>query len=108
MLEVKEVRKSYHKKQVLNGISLTVQQGEIHGLIGENSAGKTTLIKCITGIYRADEGTILYDGEPVFDHPKVKEMIGYVADYNEYIRYYRVSRMVHMYENFYPDFEDYL
>ena len=45
MLEIKEVYKSYEKTEVLHGISLEVKPGEIHGLIGENSAGKTTLIK---------------------------------------------------------------
>lgn len=104
MLEVRNVCKSYNKNQVLKDISLTVSPGEIHGLIGENSAGKTTLIKCVTGIYKTDEGSILYDGQPVYDNPEVKEKIGYVADYNDYIKYYTVSRMVHMYENFYPKF----
>ncbi|MBO5089267.1 MAG: ATP-binding cassette domain-containing protein, partial [Lachnospiraceae bacterium] len=52
MLEVKNVFKSYNKNQVLKDVSLTVLPGEIHGLIGENSAGKTTLIKCVTGIYK--------------------------------------------------------
>lgn len=105
MLEVREVEKSYNKNKVLKGVSLTVQPGEIHGLIGENSAGKTTLIKCVTGIYRTDRGSVLYDGKAVFDNPEVKEKIGYVADYSEYIRFYTVSRMVHMYENFYPRFQ---
>ena len=104
MLEVKNVYKSYNKNQVLKDISLTVMPGEIHGLIGENSAGKTTLIKCVTGIYRTDEGEVLYDGKPVYDNPEVKEKIGYVADYNEYIKYYTVSQMVHMYKKFYPSF----
>ncbi|MBR1865212.1 MAG: ATP-binding cassette domain-containing protein, partial [Lachnospiraceae bacterium] len=105
MLEVREVEKSYNRNKVLKGISLNVQRGEIHGLIGENSAGKTTLIKCVTGIYRTDHGSVLYDGREVFDNPEVKERIGYVADYNEYIPYYTVSRMVHMYEIFYPGFQ---
>ncbi len=104
MLEVKNVFKSYNKNQVLKDVSLTVLPGEIHGLIGENSAGKTTLIKCVTGIYKTDEGSVLYDEKPVYDNPEVKERIGYVADYNEYIRYYTVSQMVHMYEKFYPTF----
>lgn len=104
MLEVKNVYKSYNKNEVLKDISLTVMPGEIHGIIGENSAGKTTLIKCVTGIYRTDEGEVLYDGKPVYDNPEVKEKIGYVADYNEYIKYYTVSQMVHMYEKFYPTF----
>lgn len=104
MLEIRNVHKSYNKHQVLKDVSLTVSPGEIHGLIGENSAGKTTLIKCATGIYKTDKGSILYDGKPVYDNPEVKEKIGYVADYNDYIKYYTVSRMVHMYENFYPGF----
>lgn len=104
MLEVKNVYKSYNKNQVLQDVSLTVMPGEIHGLIGENSAGKTTLIKCVTGIYKTDKGSVLYDEKPVYDNPEVKERIGYVADYNEYIKYYTVSQMVYMYEKFYPAF----
>lgn len=104
MIEVKNVAKSYNKNRVLEDISLTVQRGEIHGLIGENSAGKTTLIKCVTGIYRVDQGEILFDEQPVFDNPDVKERIGYVADYNEYIKFYTIQNMVHLYEKFYPKF----
>ncbi len=104
MLEIKNICKSYNKHQVLRDVSLTVVPGEIHGLIGENSAGKTTFIKCVTGIYKPDEGEVLYDDKPVYDNPEVKERIGYVADYNEYIKYYTVSQMVYMYEKFYPKF----
>lgn len=105
MLEIKNVSKSYNKNQVLFDINISVSSGEIHGLIGENSAGKTTLIKCAAGIYRPDAGEILYDGEPIYDNPKVKEKLGYVADYNDYIPSYRISSMVHMYESFFPDFD---
>ena len=105
MIEVKNVYKGYRKEPVLKDVSLTVVQGEIHGLIGENSAGKTTLIKCMTGIYRTDSGDILYDGEPVFDNPKVKERIGYVADYNEYIGSNTIKQMVKMYQIFYSGFD---
>ena len=104
MIEVKNVDKGYNNVPVLKNVSLTVMPGEIHGLIGENSAGKTTLIKCMTGIYRTDAGEIRYDGEPVFDNPKVKERIGYVADYNEYIGTNTIKQMVRMYEIFYPKF----
>lgn len=104
MLEIKNVYKGYNKEKVLKDVSLTIMSGEIHGLIGENSAGKTTLIKCVTGVYKVDQGSVTYDGEPVYDNPAVKERIGYVADYNDYIKYYTVTRMVHMYETFYPGF----
>lgn len=105
MLEIKDVYKSYNKKEVLHGISLCVNPGEIHGLIGENSAGKTTLIKCTTGIYKIDKGTILLDGNEVYDNPDSKRLIGYVADYNEYIKFYTPLKMVKMYQTFYPDFD---
>ncbi len=104
MIEIQNVCKKYNKKQALHDVSIQVSPGEIHGLIGENSAGKTTLIKCAVGIYKADAGDILYDGKPVYDNPEVKEKIGYVADYNDYIRFYTVSKMVYMYETFYPKF----
>lgn len=105
MLEIKDVYKSYNKTEVLHGISLEVKPGEIHGLIGENSAGKTTLIKCVTGVYKADKGSILADGEPVYDNPAAKIKIGYVADYNEYIKIYSAERLAKMYQSFYPDFD---
>ncbi|MBR1598916.1 MAG: ABC transporter ATP-binding protein [Lachnospiraceae bacterium] len=104
MLEIKDLWKGYDKNPVIKGVDITVDRGEIHGLIGENSAGKTTLIKCAAGIYMADKGEVLFDGEAVFDNPKVKERIGYVADYSEYISFYNVRRMVKMYEIFYPLF----
>ena len=104
MLEIKNVYKGYDGKEVLKNVSFEVRQGEIHGLIGENSAGKTTLIKCLVGIYKTEQGEILYDGKPVFDQPKVKENIGYVADYNSYLRGYTVGRLVKLYEAMYPKF----
>ncbi len=104
MLEIKDLRKGYNKTKVIKGVNLSVEKGEIHGLIGENSAGKTTLIKCAVGVYKPDEGEVLYDGKPIYDNPTIKEKVGYVADSNEYIGLYTVSRMVDMYEDFYPKF----
>lgn len=105
MLEVKNVYKSYDKTEVLHGVSLELRPGEIHGLIGENSAGKTTLIKCITGIYKANSGSIQLDGQNIYDNPNAKSMIGYVADYNEYIQTYNAQKMVKMFQRFYPEFD---
>ena len=90
MLEIKNLWKGYNRTKVIKGVNLTVEKGEIHGLIGENSAGKTTLIKCAAGVYKPDEGEILYDGEPIYDNPSVKEKVGYVADSNEYISLYNL------------------
>ncbi|MCM1159424.1 MAG: ABC transporter ATP-binding protein [Bacteroidales bacterium] len=104
MLEINGVYKGYNHKPVVQDVSITVRPGEIHGLIGENSAGKTTLIKCVAGVYKVDKGSVLYDGKPIYENPEVKERVGYVADYNDYVKYYTVAKMVYMYETFYPKF----
>ena len=51
VIELKDVKKSYGKNEILHGISLDIEEGSIHGLVGRNGCGKTTLIKCLTGIY---------------------------------------------------------
>ena len=55
-IELKELSKRYGKKLVLNGLNLTVRQGEIYGLIGKNGAGKTTLFKTVLGLTERQSG----------------------------------------------------
>lgn len=110
MIEIKQVRKAYGNREVLHGIDLSVEKGSIHGLVGRNGYGKTTLIKCMTGIYQADKGEVLICGEEVFENPKVKAQIGYVADSNHYFEGYHMDEIIDLYETMYPTFskEDFL
>ena len=64
MLKLQNVSKSYTGKKALQNINLQIPQGEIVGLFGENSAGKTTMMKCILGLLRYS-GKITLDGEPI-------------------------------------------
>ena len=64
MIEVKGLSKSYGTKDALLGVDLTIPQGEILGLFGENGAGKTTFLKCVLG-YLRHRGTVTLDGEPI-------------------------------------------
>lgn len=105
IIEVREVKKSYGKKEVLHQVNLSVEEGSIHGFIGRNGCGKTTLIKCMTGIYKVDAGEIKICGEPVYENPKVKAQIGYVADQNHYFENYRIDEMVDFYQKMYPTFQ---
>ena len=71
VLEIKNLSKSFAKNKVLNGINLTVKKGSVLGLMGENGAGKSTMMKCLFGIYAKDEGQILLEGKPIdFKNPK--------------------------------------
>ena len=73
VIELKDVKKSYGKNEILHGISLDIEEGSIHGLVGRNGCGKTTLIKCLTGIYEQDQGQILVCGEEIFENPNRSE-----------------------------------
>ena len=64
MIEIKGLSKPYGTKDALLGVDLTIPQGEILGLFGENGAGKTTFLKCVLG-YLRHRGTVTLDGEPI-------------------------------------------
>ena len=64
MIEIKNLSKSYGDKEALLDVSLTIPQGEILGLFGENGAGKTTFLKCVLG-YLKYQGTVTLDGAPI-------------------------------------------
>jgi len=64
-LRIKEVTKRFGGLIALNKVSFEVPSGSIIGLMGPNGAGKTTLLNCINGLYRIDEGEILFKGRPL-------------------------------------------
>ena len=65
LLVVEKVSKSFGHVQALKGVSFDVGAGEVVGLLGDNGAGKSTIIKILSGVYQPDEGTIRRDGLPV-------------------------------------------
>jgi general nucleoside transport system ATP-binding protein len=64
-VEMRGMVKRFGATQALRGVDFTLGGGDIHGLLGENGAGKTTLMNVLSGLYRADAGTIAIDGRPV-------------------------------------------
>lgn len=80
-LHAKELAKSYRKKRVVNGVSLTVSSGQIVGLLGPNGAGKTTCFYMIVGLVRQDTGHIFIDDEDITHlpmHGRARRGIGYL------------------------------
>jgi ABC-2 type transport system ATP-binding protein len=82
MIDIRNVSKTYSGKvKAVNDLSLAMQPGEIIGFIGPNGAGKTTTIKMMTGILKADEGTITLNGIDIAKEPlKAKHQFGFVPD----------------------------
>ena len=68
LLRTENISKQFNGIYALKGIDMDIQEGEIHGLVGENGAGKSTLIKILTGVYSLDEGTVYWNDQPVAIH----------------------------------------
>ncbi|MFN4219281.1 MAG: ABC transporter ATP-binding protein, partial [Candidatus Bipolaricaulia bacterium] len=78
ILQVESVHKSFDGTKAVDGVSFTVQKGEIFGLLGPNGAGKTTLIRMILGIFQPDSGEIKFSFSP--DGRLLPERVGYLPE----------------------------
>lgn len=61
MIQIKNVKKTFNKTEVLKGVNIDIEKGEIFGIIGQSGAGKSTLLRCINGLESYDEGAIVVD-----------------------------------------------
>lgn len=82
-LTAKGIVKTYGGKDVLHGVDLDLEPGKIYGLIGRNGAGKTTLLSILTAQNPATEGTVTYDGQPVWENPDVLRHLCFSRELNQ-------------------------
>ena len=81
MIEVRNLTKVYGKKKAVDDLSFTIQDGEIFGFLGPNGAGKSTTMNIITGCLSATEGTVVIDGNDIFEEAyKAKKNVGYLPE----------------------------
>ncbi|WP_160691479.1 ABC transporter ATP-binding protein [Clostridium sp. C2-6-12] len=106
MIEVNNLSFEIDGKEILKDVNLKIGKGKIFGIIGPNGVGKTTLMRCLTGIYNPTFGSVSYNGEIVYDNPKVKNKIGYVADENIMHTNFKVSEIIKYYKYSYTDFDE--
>ena len=74
LLEVKNIRKSFGKLEVLKGIDFELEQGDVLAIIGSSGSGKTTLLRCINFLEFAEEGTITVGGEEIYNGERDKKI----------------------------------
>jgi polar amino acid transport system ATP-binding protein len=82
LVEIQDVSKSYGTNQVLKGVSLNVEKGEVVAVIGRSGSGKSTLLRCVNGLEPVQAGTISVDGvkvnDPATDLRKLRQEVGIV------------------------------
>ncbi|MEX1124127.1 MAG: ATP-binding cassette domain-containing protein [Acidimicrobiia bacterium] len=83
LLELTNVTKTFGSTRALNDVSLTVRSGEVVGLIGDNGAGKSTIVKIITGYFTPTTGTVSFDGEPINLSTAMARGLGIEAVYQD-------------------------
>ncbi|MCD8141630.1 MAG: ABC transporter ATP-binding protein [Planctomycetaceae bacterium] len=82
LVQVRALHKRFGQVVALDGISLDLLPGEVHGFIGPNGAGKTTAMRIMAGVESPDAGDVLLDGTSVMQHPEAgRQRIGFMPDY---------------------------
>ena len=105
MIEAKTVVKTFDGFKALDGLTMTVPQGSIYGLVGPNGAGKSTLLRHVTGVYRQDSGSVLLDGNPIYENPAAKARIADIPAELYYFLSASTRDMMRFYKGFYPRFD---
>lgn len=106
MIEVNNLSLDIEGKKILKDINLKIKEGTIFGIIGPNGVGKSTLLRCLTGIYKSTSGSINYDRREVYDNVEVKGQIGYVADENIMQTKFKVKEILKYYKYSYNTFDE--
>ncbi len=102
VINVKSLKKSFKRKDVLKDLSFTIRRGSVVGLLGANGAGKTTLLQTVLGFISADQGTCeIFDDISPNLSAKTKHNIGYVSQEPELINWMKVGQIIDYTASFY-------
>ncbi len=105
MIKCDNLCKNFGAFKALENVSCTIDDGCIYGMVGSNGAGKSTFLRILSGIYKADGGAAVIDGENVWENPAVKNSIFFVPDDLYYLGGASMNRMAKMYEDIFPSFD---
>lgn len=103
VLEIKNLNKSYGKKQALTDVNLNLERGRIVGLLGPNGSGKTTMIKLINGLLTPNSGSITIDGNKIGKESRIA--VSYLPDKTYLPDWIKVNDIIKMFSDFYENFD---
>lgn len=105
MIDVRNVSKSFEDIKAVDHVSVSIQNGQVFGLVGTNGAGKSTLLRMMAGVYKPDTGMVLIDDMPVFDNHIAKERLFFIADEPYFFSAGTPKDMERYYSSVYPNFD---
>lgn len=106
MIKATNLVKKFDDFVALDNVCCEIPKGCIYGMVGSNGAGKSTFLRVLAGIYKANEGSILIDGEEVYENPAVKAKIAFVPDDLFFLPNSNILRMEELYKRIYPTFNE--
>ena len=106
MMELKNVVKQFDEFKALDGVNLTIPKGTAFGLLGSNGAGKSTILRLFSGIYRAEGGEVCIDEESVYDNVNAKQKVFFINDETVQFGTYTLKQLKKFYQQFYPNFSE--
>ncbi len=106
MIELQGTTKTFGDFTALDRVDLKIPNGAAYGLLGSNGAGKSTILRLLSGIYKPEGGRVLIDGEDVFDNVAVKQKVFFINDETIQFSSMTLKELKNFYRQFYPNFSD--
>lgn len=105
MINVQNLTKKFDRFTAIDSLTCSIPDGCIYGMVGSNGAGKSTFLRVVSGVYRADSGTVTLDDRPVYENPAAKSRIILVPDELFFLQGATMNRMADLYKKVYPNFD---
>jgi len=105
MIELTHVTKAFGDILAVNDVSVKIKEGCLFGLIGTNGAGKSTILRMITGVFKQDSGEILIDGMEVYDRVEAKKLFFFIPDEPYFFSNSTPAEMERYYSSIYEGFD---
>ncbi|MBR1481384.1 MAG: ABC transporter ATP-binding protein [Ruminococcus sp.] len=106
MIEIQNLTKRFENVVAVDRLSLCFGDGSVTGLVGSNGSGKSTLLRMLAGVFRGDEGSILLDGQELFDNPAAKGQCYFVPDFPFFYNNSTIETTAALYRSLYPNWSD--
>ena len=106
MIELKNTVKKFDSFIALDGVNFSIEKGTSFGLLGSNGAGKSTILRLISGIYAPESGEVLVDGESVFDNVDAKQKVFFINDETIQFGGFTLKQLKDYYKDYYKSFSE--